>query len=194
MLSGRIGGDYHGPSTSAVEPADDYIEEAQIVSDSKPEYKVGIKPVDNGIVIDHIGRGRQLQSIWNQIDKIRRIMQLNCRSSHGVYHTNDPKLYKGIMSLPDVLSFDDRQIKMLGAIAPGCTVNIIQNARILKKYRLHMPPRVYNFDEISCKNESCISSPVHFQHVKPVFHRAADSQFICRYCEHIHKFEEIWDV
>ena len=194
MLAGKIGDDYDGPLLEFTEPEDDFIEEASVASDKNHEYKVGIKPVDNGIVIDHIGRGRDLEIIWNQIDKIRRIMGLNCRSSHGVYHTNNPDLFKGIISLPDVLSFDDRQIKMLGAIAPGCTLNIVKDARVQKKYRLHMPPRVYNFDEISCKNDSCISSPTHFEHVSPEFYRAGDVQFECKYCEHIHRFGEIWDV
>lgn len=194
MLSGTIGDDFSGTSPLVTKPDDDFVEEAKIASDRKPEYKVGIKPVDNGIVIDHIGRGRQLHSIWNQIDKIRKIMQLDCRSSHGVYHTNDPSMFKGLISLPDVLSFNERQIKMLGAIAPGCTLNIVKDAKVLKKYRLHFPPRLYNFDEISCKNESCISSPIHFQHVSQEFLRAGDAQFICKYCEHLHKFEEVWDV
>jgi aspartate carbamoyltransferase len=193
MLSGALGEDFSGKSQTRAVPPDDFVEEAEIKSDKKPEYKVGIKPVDQGIVIDHIGRGKDIESIWDQIDQIRHIMHLNCRSSHGVYHTNDPSMFKGIISLPDILSFDETQIKMLGAIAPGCTVNMIRDARVLRKYRLHMPPRVYNFDEISCKNESCVSFPDHFQHVRPEFRRADGTTFTCLYCERPHQYEEIWD-
>ena len=194
MLSGLLGGDFEGKHREFEDLPGQYIEEAVLNNDKKPEYKVGIKPVDDGIVIDHIGRGRDLGSIWKQIDQIRRIMKLDCRSSHGVYHTSDPSLYKGIMSLPDILSFDEGQIKMLGAIAPGCTLNIIKDKRVLNKYRLHMPPRVYNFDQISCKNENCISHPEHHQHVLPEFIRADGTTFSCIYCEKPHKFEEIWDI
>ena len=194
MLSGRIGDDFTGLCRDFTESDDDFVEQAPVRSGKKPEYKVGIKPVDDGIVIDHIGKGRDIRNIWNQIDQIRHIMQLNCRSSHGVYHTGDPELYKGLISLPDVLSFDQRQIKMLGAIAPGCTVNMIRDKRVLSKYRLHMPPRVYNFDEISCKNENCVSFPGHYQHVCPEFHRSAGMTFVCMYCERPHQFEEIWDL
>lgn len=194
MLAGRLGSDFAGESTSHSDPADDFVEEASVKSDNKPEYKVGIKPVDEGIVIDHIGKGKEIRSIWNQIDQIRQIMQLNYRSSHGVYHTNDPRDFKGIISLPDILSFDEKQIKMLGAIAPGCTLNIIRDKKVLRKYRLHMPPRVYNFDEISCKNESCVSHPEHYQHVSPEFRRADGTTFTCLYCERPHQYEEIWDI
>ncbi len=99
-------------------------------------------------------------------------MKLNCRSSHGVYHSDEEGLFKGIISLPDILSFDEKQIKVLGAIAPGCTLNIIKDRHVYKKYRLHIPPRVYNFDEISCKNENCVSYPSCFEHVMPEFKRS----------------------
>ena len=194
MLSGLLGADFAGEHQVLSEPPEDYIEEASVTSGKKPEYKVGIKPVDDGIVIDHIGIGREIGSIWRQIDQIRRIMRLDCRSSHGVYHTNDPKLYKGLISLPDILSFDEGQIKMLGAIAPGCTLNIIKGKQVQSKYRLHMPPKVYNFDQISCKNENCVSFPAHHQHVLPEFKRADGKTFVCIYCERPHQFEEIWDM
>ena len=194
MVAGKMGGDFSGTPNKPTEYPDDFIAEAQIREGHKHEYKIGIKPVDNGIVIDHIGKGREIGRIWDQIDKIRHIMRLNCRSSHGVFHSGSPDLFKGIISLPEVLSFDERQIKMLGAIAPGCTVNIIENARVVHKYRLLMPHRVYNFDEISCKNDGCISFPAHHEHVRPEFLRAGENRFVCKYCEKPHEFEEIWDV
>ncbi len=194
LVAGTLGEDFRGEPRRAAEFPDDFVEEAPTRTAHKPEYKVGIKPVDNGIVIDHIGKGRKIERIWDQIVKVRRIMGLNCRSSHGVYHSGGPNVYKGIISLPDVLSFDQRQIKMLGAIAPGCTLNIIKNARIVHKYRLLMPPRVYSFDEISCKNDACVSHPSHHQHVRPEFLRRGSSTFVCKYCDRPHAFEEIWDV
>jgi aspartate carbamoyltransferase len=150
--------------------------------------------VEDGIVIDHIGRGADIAAIWDHIDKIRHIMRLNCRSSHGVYHSSSDTIYKGIISLPDILEFNERQIKMLAAITPGCTLNIIKHGKIEKKYRLHMPPRIYNFEEISCKNENCISNPKNFEGVRKEFYRSENTAFVCRYCERPHKFGEIWDL
>ncbi|MBN2038818.1 MAG: aspartate carbamoyltransferase [Spirochaetes bacterium] len=194
MLTDKLGADFKGTQPAINDLNDNFIQEAEINFKKKNGYKIGIKPVENGIVIDHIGRGHDLATIWNQIDKIRHIMKLNLISSHGVYNSHSEDLYKGMISLPEVLSFDKKQIKMLAAIAPGSTLNIIKDGRILNKYRLHMPPKVYNFDEISCKNENCVSHPAHQEMVWPEFHRADESRFICKYCEHIHEFQDIWDV
>ena len=192
LLAGDLGRGFSHPRPRKEEYPDDFVEEAPVRGESKQEeYKVGIKPVERGIVIDHIGtRGRDLKLIWDHIDKIRQIMGLNFRSSHGVYHSSSEKIYKGIISLPDILSFDESQIKMLAAIAPGCTLNIIDNSTVQKKYRLHMPPRVYGFREISCKNENCISRPELHENVQPEFIRSGGNHFICRYCDHSHSFHE----
>ena len=194
LVAGNLGEGFSGETVEEETFKADFVEEV-LTFDSKPHnYKVGIKPVENGIVIDHIGRGKDLSMIWDHIDKIRRIMNLNIRSSHGVYHSNEEDIFKGIISLPDVLSFDDRQIKMLGAIAPECTLNIIHNSKVIKKYRMHTPPRVYNFKEISCKNESCISHPDHHEPVLAEFIRLNSNTYTCKYCERPHSFHEVWDV
>ncbi len=193
LLAGKLGDGFTGSVREWEELSDEFIQEAPVGSGRKPEYKVGIKPVERGIVIDHIGRGRNLKKIWDHIDKIRRIMGFNIRSSHGVYHTNDSEIFKGIISLPDVISFDESQLKMLAAIAPGCTLNIIDDSKVQKKYRLRIPPKVYGFKEISCKNENCISRPELYENVQPEFIRSRGNRFVCRYCDHSHSFHEIWD-
>lgn len=79
-------------------------------------------------------------------------------------------------------------------MAPGCTLNLIKDSRVMKKYRLAMPPRIYNFEQISCKNEACVSHPSHQEGVEPVFYRSGERAFVCRYCDREHEFGEIWDV
>ena len=193
MVSGLLGADFDGAARERRVFEDDFVHEASVVDHAKPEYKVGIKPVEDGIVIDHISSGQEAEEIWGHIDAIRRMLKLNVRSSHGVYHNNRGGL-KGIVSLPDVTSFGARELKKLAAIAPGCTLNLIRGHKVARKYRLSMPPRIYNFDEISCKNENCISHPKHLEGVPPEFARKDESVFVCRYCEREHQFREIWDV
>jgi len=195
MMSGRLGEDFEGAPRAPQKFDEDFVTEASISAHAKPEVKVGIKPVENGIVIDHIASGQPVREIWDTVDKIRRILGLDVRSSHGVYHSNSgPEVFKGILSLPDILAFDRRDLKKLGAIAPGCTLNLVKDSRVIKKYRLAMPPRIYNFDRISCKNEACVSHPSHQEGAQPVFYRSGDDTFVCRYCDREHKFGEIWDV
>ncbi len=197
MLGGKVGHDFSGASRPGIKISGDFVEKVTVSKKSnvKDRYKVGIKPVDEGIVIDHIALGSSLDEIWHQIDKIRRVLGLNCRSSHGVYHSSNRSVYKGIISLPDILKLDKTDIKKLAAVSPGCTLNMIKDQSVQEKYRLHMPPEIYNFDEISCKNRNCISHPEKHQHVKNHFFRAPeDSGFICKYCEKSYSYREIWDI
>ena len=166
---------------------------------------MGIKPVEDGLVIDHISSGEPIEHIWGHLDAIRRMLKLNVRGGHGVFHNNEGA-FKGIISLPDVTSFGARDLKKLAAIAPGCTLNLVHEHRVVKKYRLSMPPRIYGFDEISCKNDLCISAPSSLEGATTEFLRkgALDdpggplvgdrAKFVCRYCEREHAFREIWDL
>ncbi len=199
MVSGLLGADFDGSPRPSPSFDENFIVEAPVAEHPVREYKVGIKPVEEGIVIDHIASGSPIEVIWSNIDAARRILGLNVRSSHGVYHNNKGS-FKGIISLPDVTSFGERDLKKLAAIAPGCTLNLIRGSRVVKKYRLAMPPRIYAFDEISCKNPACVSAPAHQEGVVPEFLRKdaeageAATTFICKYCEREHAFREIWDV
>ncbi len=192
MVGGRLGAEFSGGTVERPEYPDDFVQQAEIEPKVKPEYKIGIKPVDNGIVIDHVGRGQSPREIWDQIDKIRRILRLDVISSHGVYHSQSSGRYKGLISLPSVREFDESQIKMLGASAPGCTLNIIESGNVIQKYRMTMPRRVYRLPGIGCKNEDCISYADHHEPVAPEFYRAAGNTFVCKYCERPHAFHEIW--
>jgi len=199
MVSGLIGEDFEGEHQAARTFEDDFVHEAPIAQHTKPEYKVGIKPVEDGIVIDHISSGEEIEAIWTHLDAIRRVLKLDVRGGHGVFHNNQGT-FKGIISLPDVMSFGERDLKKLAAIAPGCTLNLIHEHRVVKKYRLSMPPRIYGFDEISCKNENCISAPKNAEGVVTEFIRKEDSEgsggakFVCRYCEREHTFRDVWDL
>jgi aspartate carbamoyltransferase len=199
MVSGLIGADFEGEGRAEPPAEGVFVHEASIAERAKPEYKVGIKPVEDGIVIDHISSGEGIEAIWGHLDAIRRMLKLDVRGGHGVFH-NNKGTYKGIISLPDVSSFGERDLKKLAAIAPGCTLNLVHEHRVVKKYRLSMPPRIYGFDEISCKNENCISAPKNLEGVITEFLRKSEAgepggaKFVCRYCEREHAFRDIWDT
>jgi aspartate carbamoyltransferase len=192
LVSGHLGGEFAGASREEPDYPDNFVHEVATTQRSKPEYKIGIKPVDDGIVIDHIGRGSSPEEIWNQIDKIRRILGLNRVSSHGVFTSQRGNEHKGIISLPDLHELAEHEIKMLGASAPGSTLNMVQSGRVVRKYRMGMPPRVYNLPGISCKNDDCISNPAHHEPVSAEFIGAGANRYVCKYCERPHAFGEIW--
>ncbi len=192
MLGGSIGKGFDGQAATPLDYPDDFVEEAATRTSPKPDYKIGIKPVASGMVIDHIGTGKSVEQIWDHIFKIRNILGLHVVGSQGVFLSGQTGTHKGLISLPNVAEFDERLVKMLGAIAPGCTLNIVDNAQVVRKYRLHMPRRVYDFDQISCKNEACVSHPDNYEHVIPEFLRSGATTFVCKYCEKPHDFQDIW--
>ena len=192
MVSGGIGEDFEGEHAIPPEYPDDFVQQVEARSSAKPDYKIGIKPVENGIVIDHIGRGTTPREIWSQIGTIREILDLNVVSSHGVYESHSGEGHKGIISLPGRADLLDHELKMLGASAPGSTLNVIRDGTVDRKYRMGMPPRVYGLPGISCKNPDCISHPDHHEPVTPEFIRSGEDLYSCLYCERIHRFGEIW--
>ncbi len=193
MIGGRIGEDFEGDPAVKPDYIDDFIEEVTAFSSSKPEYKIGTRPVEDGTVIDHIGKGDNIEMIWDQIYKVRKILGLNMVSSHGVYKSHKDGKYKGVLSIPGLMSFNETWMKKLSAIAPECTLNIIENHVVKQKYRIHMPPRVYDFGEVNCSNPDCISNPAHFENAVTEFYRSG-RHFICKYCDKIHSYDEIWTL
>ncbi|MBN1412566.1 MAG: aspartate carbamoyltransferase [Spirochaetales bacterium] len=192
MVGGKIGYDFEGSPPDIPEFIDDFIEEVPPVTREKEDYKIGIKPITKGVVIDHIGKGDEIETIWDHILKIRKTLSLNLLSSHGVFNSHKTNQHKGIISIPDITEFDQKNLKKLAAIAPECTLNFIKDQEVIRKFRLHMPPRVYNFDELGCRNPDCISHPDNAEDAQTEFYRSHANKFICKYCERPHTFKEIW--
>ena len=197
MLGGAI--EMETPSEqNEIENKDDeykFIIPAKITHGTKgvlKEGKRGIKPIDNGTVIDHIAKGKSPEEIYSTIVKIRKILKLyDCDSADGIFRSADGN-YKGYISLPDRY-LSKKEIKKLSAISPNTTVNIIKDSSVKEKYRIKLPPKIYNFEEISCKNENCITNPKNGEGVPSSFVRIGD-KLVCEYCETPHDYGEIWTI
>merc|ERR1719389_625406 len=68
---------------------------------------MGILPIADGVVIDHISKGQSEEVIWAQLERIRRFMGFtSCVGASGVYPSTKsgrpgaPR--KGLMSLPNL--------------------------------------------------------------------------------------------
>ena len=195
LIAGRIGEDFSGQS--AIEKdyrSEEYIVEVQ--SENKVKEKnisEGVRPIKNGIVIDHICKGDSPEEIRKHIRLISSVIGLdNARGGEWISQGSDGK-YKGIIFRPDVMDLSRKELKRLAAIAPHCTLNIIKDGKVAKKFRTHMPPRIYNFEDMSCKNEACISNPVNKEGVAAKFYRTNDGGYCCAYCGKVHSFKEIWN-
>ena len=191
-VAGKIGSDFPDVAASQEPEKDDFIQEVPITQGGPKAIRQGILPLEQGIVIDHICKDEDPALIWSYFDTIRNVMGFSDCGYLGVVRSRSDGGHKGIISLPGHQEPSERQVKMLAAVTPGCTLNIIDDGRVTKKYRLQMPPRIYGFDEISCKNEACISHPLHAENVPAEFYRRGKSTFICKYCEKPHSFKDIW--
>jgi aspartate carbamoyltransferase len=198
LIAGQIGGDYVAPQLASVPEEEDYIVQVDLSRHPVKEKMVseGVHPIKNGIVIDHICRGDSPSEIRDHMRLISRVLHLD-ESKGGEWVSNghkegEEKTYKGIIFRPDAPELDRKDLKRLAAVAPGCTLNIVKDGKVVRKYRLHMPPRIYNFDDLQCSNEACISNPTECEGVPAMFYRTKDNQFECAYCGRTHTFKEIW--
>mmetsp|Transcript_48471 Transcript_48471/g.103696 ORF Transcript_48471/g.103696 Transcript_48471/m.103696 type:complete len:590 (-) Transcript_48471:95-1864(-) len=164
---------------------------------------------DDGIVVDNVGRGSPVVKIWDQLYRIRRILSWNVIGSHAV-HQGDQNFGRIVLPNVEISFLDGKTVKKLAAMAPETELKVIKGGKVVSRYRLHMPPRIYNFPNIVCRNKACISNPTSMQReVVPYFERAPGAPpkskedadevakrylLLCRYCERPHEFSEIWTM
>ncbi|CAJ1331156.1 unnamed protein product [Effrenium voratum] len=170
--------------------------------------QVGLVPIANGIIIDNLAAGQSIEQVWSLMYMVRDILDLHGVGGQGVREsTKFPGKGSGFISVPDVdiSSWDRQPLKRLAAMAPGSTLKVMKQGSLEREFRLQVPPRVYNFKDISCKNTACVSHASQMQHeVEAFFERCRQSgasreeqqdalAFNCKYCETQHTFWEIWN-
>lgn len=199
MIAGKIGSDFKGEvkNPDAAYCDEEYIVQipnSQLNKKRNDSFSEGVKPIRNGIVIDHICKGDKPEVIRRHISKIIEVMKLNGgRGGEWISSSDkDTGVFKGLIFRPGTYNFEREDLKRLAAVAAGCTLNMIKDGKIEGKYRTHLPPRIYNFDDLVCKNETCISHPKRSEGAPAIFHRTNDNKYVCQYCGTIHTFKEIW--
>ncbi len=195
LVGGKIGDDYVPvPGDHETDRrTEEYIIQVEPSKDKKNKnYSEGVRPISDGIVIDHICKGDDPGAIRNHMRLISSILGLDDgRGGEWVSRGSDGQ-YKGIIFRPGARPLERKDLKRLAAVAPHCTLNIIRDGRVAEKYRTHMPPRIYNFDDLCCQNDACISNPINGEGVPASFYRTPDGHFACAYCGRFHTFKEIW--
>ena len=193
LIAGVIGEDFVPTDAGKTVQEEDYIREVFPAGSGKPkEYSEGIRPIRNGLVIDHILKGASAKEIRSHMALIASVMDLDdCRGGQWVSKGADGR-YKGIIFRPEITELDRKDLKRLAAVAPGSTLNVIRDGEVIHKYRTSMPPRIYNFDDLCCANEACITHPANSENVPASFLRTPDGHFACAYCGRFHSFKEIW--
>lgn len=193
LLAGAFGDDYVPSVKAETAEEEDYIQEVTVKTEKvKSEYSEGVRPIRNGLVIDHISKGDSPHEIRAHMNLITRVMGLDDqRGGEWISHGADGRC-KGIIFRPETTELTCKELKRLAAVAPSSTLNLIRDGKVERKFRANMPPRIYNFDDLCCTNEACITHPVNSENVPAAFCRTADGHFACAYCGRFHTFKEIW--
>jgi aspartate carbamoyltransferase len=201
VLIGAIGGapnfdnGFDGEILQKREFVDDFFYDVEIKHENLEEKNIseGVNPISNGIVIDSIGRYETYDEIKAYTDLIVNQLRIN-DGKGGEWRSESKKqtgATKGLIFRP-YKNLSESQIKMLGAIEPSATLNIIEKSQVIRKIKFNKPPRIYGFD-LRCMNENCVASP-NEGHVAPAeFHRVNNKGiYSCMYCDTDHTIKEIW--
>ena len=132
-----------------------------------------IDSIHNGIVIDHIPAGKSME-LYRYLD----LENTEC-SVAVLRNVNSSKLGK-----KDIIKIDERlelNWDVLGFLAPGCTVNLIENDVLTQKIYPSLPERLNGV--IRCRNPRCITTIE--QGLEAVFVLSDRKKRIyrCLYCE-----------
>lgn len=195
LVAGKIGESFKGIPHKKERLDEQYIVQVEPSSSPKREkqYSEGVHPIRDGLVIDHICKGDEIESIRKHMALITRVMDLNSsKGGEWISSSGTKGDHKGIIFRIEPRALDHKDLKRLAAVAAGCTLNFIKDAKVVAKYRTHLPPRIYNFEDLECNNRECISHRSHNEGVPAQFERTVDNRYSCAYCGTIHTFKEIW--
>lgn len=191
LLAGKVGADYGGPVGPQRRPERPFVTESKGGRSTRKRYSEGIRPITDGIVLDHISVGDRPEEIRSHLTTLISVMQLHGPGGEWVSTGSDGRR-KGLVFRPGHPPLTDSEINKLAAVVPGATVNVIRGGEVTRKVRLGYPDTIYGIAQLRCHNEACITHPTNGENVLARFHRLDDDSYDCAYCSQTHQFTEVW--
>jgi aspartate carbamoyltransferase regulatory subunit len=142
---------------------------------------VSILPIrDRGVVIDHM--------LPYTEDLMVRILRV--RERRDIYRAATVKALRRPGSIKGMLMIEDRELlpeelRMIAAVSPGSTVNMVEQGKVIRKLLLKLPSRVEGISGILCTNKGCVTRPEHQEYVKPIMVRFDEKSVRCHYCDNV---------
>ena len=132
-----------------------------------------IGQIKDGIVLDHITAGRAME-IYNVLN----LGSLDCSVAVIVNAESEKMGKKDIIKISGLIDID---FHILGFIDPGVTVNIINDAKVVKREKIALPEKITGV--LKCKNPRCITTTE--QELTHVFKLCNENEKVyrCIYCE-----------
>jgi len=147
--------------------------------------KMKIKKIENGVVIDHIPKGKGLA--------VLSILGVD-ESFHATVSMvmNTPSTTQGLKDIIKIeeRALEEKEINKIALIAPAATVNFVHDYQIVKKRKISIPDAFE--DVIRCPNPKCISnkegkSVMRVEKKSPLHVR-------CAYCERAYSQAELLEL
>lgn len=137
--------------------------------------QISIAKIRAGTVLDHIEAG-----------SAHKIYEILCLKNHPETITLGIRLPSKKMGQKDLLkiegrSFSPEELSSISLFAPQATISIIENGKIVKKYKIPLPDEIQGL--FSCPNVKCISHKEELLNRFKVYHRFKETLLECNYCQ-----------
>ena len=132
-----------------------------------------LNTITNGVVLDHIQAGGAME-----IYKALNLDKLGCQVAIIKNATSVKMGRKDILKICEPI---DVNLDVLGYLAPGVTVSIIEDSKVVKRKHIEPPETIEGV--IKCKNPRCITS---IEQELPNIFKLTDREnlvYRCIYCE-----------
>jgi aspartate carbamoyltransferase regulatory subunit len=139
------------------------------------EKTLSVSAIKEGTVIDHIAPGQALSLIRHlkfAEEGMRITIGLNLRSASGAL--------KDLIKLEGVF-LTETQASQIAVFSPMATVNVIEDYKVAKKFRVRLPERIEGL--LVCPNSSCITHAEKLCTVFKVEENNRQVLLLCNYCE-----------
>ena len=145
---------------------------------------LSVNAIDSGTVIDHIPAGQAIRMI--------HLLKLANHKNQVTIGVN----LKSKTGLKDLIKMENRHLSEresheIAIFAPEATVNIIEEFKVVKKYRVSAPEKIVGI--FVCPTPSCISNHEPKGSVFFINNKQQRIRLQCKYCERLFDREDIKD-
>lgn len=146
-------------------------------NEKKKELKV--QAIDQGTVIDHIPSQQTMKvvEILSAMDDFVTI---------GINFPSKTMKLKGVVKIANRM-LTENEVNKIAVFAPGASVNIIENYKVVRKTQVHIPECIIGI--LKCSNPKCVTNSDEDVVTKFYLKTQVPLSVMCHYCER-HQNEE----
>ena len=139
-----------------------------------------VQAIKDGTVVDHIPAKEVLRVV-------EILAQFEDFVAIGINFPSQTLVRKGVVKISNRF-LSEREVDTIALVAPGATVNIIRDFKVVEKHKVHMPGEIDRL--IVCNNPKCITN---VDVVATKFHVEKKDPLVvtCLYCERPMEAREI---